>query len=222
MGITRINTIIFDLDGTLVDSMPGIEYAAEVAWDAVQPGPPCPSLRPFIGPPIREMFQRALPEAEAPTLDALERAFRAVYDTEGWRKTTVYPGVLETLARLIEIGVRCFGVTNKPRLPTQRILDYCGIRPYFVMFLSPDVRTPRFAAKAEAVATLLAEYDLHPQCTALMGDTSDDAQAAAACGLRFIAFAGGYGWMDTACQMPAGWTCAEFSDLLMIIHDETD
>jgi phosphoglycolate phosphatase len=221
MAPSRIETVIFDLDGTLVDSMPGIEYAAENAWAAVWPGPACPSLRPLIGPPIREMFRRALPDAEAAILDALELAFRASYDTDGWRKTAVYPGVIETLARLTEWGVRCFGVTNKPSLPTQRILDHCGLRCYFGVFLSPDARVPRFASKAEAVAALLAEYALDRERTVLMGDTADDARAAAACGLRFVAFAGGYGAAGQAPELEADWPCADFTDLLAIVRGET-
>ena len=222
MVLRRIAAVIFDLDGTLVDSLPGIEYAAEMAWAAVQPGPPCPSLRPLIGPPIREMFHRALPGAEATTLDALERAFRVAYDTDGWRRTTVYQGVLETLARLAEMGVRCFGVTNKPSLPTQRILDHCGLRPYFTAFLSPDGREPRFASKADMVAVLLAEHDLDRARTVLMGDTLDDPRAAAACGLPFVQFMGGYGWTHEPDEISVDWVCAEFSDLLPVVCGETD
>lgn len=220
MASRRIETVIFDLDGTLVDSMPGIEYAAEVAWAAVQPGPPCPSLRPLIGPPIRSMFRRALPQAEVAALDALERAFRTAYDTEGWRRTAIYPGVLETLTALTAGGIHCFGVTNKPSLPTQRILDHLGLHPYFDVFLSPDSRVPRFASKAEAVAAILIEYALEPKHTVLIGDTTDDARAAVECGLRFIALTGGYGWANQPVEAPTGWACAQFSDVMMIVRDE--
>ena len=221
MAARRIAAVIFDLDGTLVDSLPGIAFAAEVAWAAVQPGPPCPALRPLIGPPIREMFRQALPAAEVATLDALERAFRAAYDADGWCRTTVYPGVIETLIALTTVGVRCFGVTNKPSLPTQRILDHCGLRPYFGAFLSPDARVPRFASKAAAVAALLAEFALDRGRTVLMGDTPDDGRAAAACGLRFVSFAGGYGGAQPAAEFAADWICADFRELLTIVSGET-
>jgi phosphoglycolate phosphatase len=167
------------------------------------------------------MFRRALPHAAFATLDALERAFRTSYDTEGWYRTAVYPGVIETLAHMAELGIRCFGVTNKPSLPTQRILDHCGLRPYFRAFLSPDARVPRFSSKAEAVAALLAEYALDRERTVSMGDTPDDAQAAAACGLRFVGFAGGYGGARQVAEFEADWTCADFMDLLAIVAGET-
>lgn len=216
-----IDAVIFDLDGTLVDSMPGIEYAAAAAWAAVQPGPPCPSLRPLIGPPIREMFRKALPDADAATLAALERAFRSAYDGDGWQKTVVYPGVPETLAALTADGVQCFGVTNKPSLPTQQILQHCGLSAHFQAFLSPDSRMPPFASKAEAVASLLAQYNLDPARTLLMGDSLDDARAAQACGLWFAAFAGGYGWVHQQAEVPVALVCPRFADVLQLIEAES-
>jgi len=217
--LTRlIDAVIFDLDGTLVDSSPGIEYAVAAAWAAVQPGPPCPSLRSLIGPPIHEMLRQVLPDADAATLTALERAFRNAYDSDGWQKTVAYPGVLETLATLITEGVRCFGVTNKPTLPTQRILEHCGLRVYFQEFLSLDSRTPPFASKSEAVTELLTQYGLDPVRTLLMGDSVDDACVAQACGLRFAAFAGGYGWACQPIDLPVALVCTDFADVLQLIQ----
>jgi phosphoglycolate phosphatase len=215
-----VDAVIFDLDGTLVDSAPGIEYSATWAWTAVQPGPPCPPLRPLIGPPIREVFRLALPEADATILLALEHAFRSSYDSEGWQKTVVYPGVPKVLTTLTALGVQCFGVTNKPSLPTQRILEHCGLQTYFRAFLSPDSVTPPHASKAEAVEALLAQYDLDPARTLFMGDTTDDARAAHASGLRFAAFTGGYGQVHQQKEAPVALVCAEFADVLKLVQLE--
>jgi len=216
-----IDALIFDFDGTLVDSLPGIEYAVAAAWATVQPGPPCPSLRSLVGPPIRETFRQALPDADAATLTALERAFRNAYDSDGWQKTVVYPGVLETLAILTANGVQCFGVTNKPSLPTQRILEHCGLQVYFQAFLSPDSRIPLFASKSEAVAELLTQYSLDPARTLLMGDSVDDACVAQEWGLRFAAFAGGYGQAHQQTEVPVALVCTRFADVLQLIKAET-
>ena len=215
-----IDAVIFDLDGTLVDSVPGIEYAAAAAWAAVQPGPPCPPLRSLIGPPIREIFHQVLPGADSATLTALEGAFRNIYDLDGWKKTVAYPDVPETLASLTASGVQCFGVTNKPGLPTQRILEQCGLKAYFRAFLSPDSRKPPFASKAEAVASLLTEHGLDPARTLFMGDSVDDALAARACGLSFAAVRSGYGHAHLQIDHHITYTLNTCADLLCIASIE--
>ena len=90
MAITQL---FFDLDGTLVDSFPGISFSAAAALAQALPGRKVPDFLPFIGPPIREIFRRALPENDPGILAHLEQSFRTSYNSEGWRKTRAYPGV---------------------------------------------------------------------------------------------------------------------------------
>jgi phosphoglycolate phosphatase len=213
-----IDNVIFDLDGTLVDSLPGVEYSTRAAWDAVQPGMPCPSLLRLIGPPIREMFHRALPAADPALLDALVYHFRASYDAEGWQKTVVFPDVLAALAALTGDGIRCFVVTNKPSVAMQRIVHHCGLRPFLTANQSVDSRTPPFASKAEATALLVAEHRVDRARTVLMGDTLEDARAAHACGLYFIAFRGGYGWPDLEANLPEIEVCERFEGLPSLLR----
>jgi phosphoglycolate phosphatase len=213
-----IDDVIFDLDGTLVDSLPGVEYSARAAWDAVQPGTPCPSLRRLMGPPIRDMFHRALPTADPALLDSLVHHFRASYGSSGWQKTVVFPHVLAALAALTRDGMRCFVATNKPSVPTQRIADHCGLRPFLTAIQSVDSRTPPFASKAEATATLVAEHGVDPARTMLMGDTLEDARVARACGLRFLAFRGGYGWPDLEANLPEMEVCEGFASLPALLR----
>ncbi len=218
----RLQAVVFDLDGTLVDSLPGVEYSASVAWQSQRLGGSCPPLRQLMGPPIREIFRRLLPAADAATLNALHAAFRLDYESEGWLKTEVYPGVPETLATLVADGVRCFGATNKPAFSTQRILEYCGLRRYFSEFLSPDSRTPLYSSKAQAVASLMSDHGLEPAATLLVGDTADDGLAAQTCGVRFVAFAGGYGFQSLAPSLPVAFVCRQFTDLLELTRAERD
>jgi phosphoglycolate phosphatase len=194
--------IIFDLDGILVDSLPGITWAARAALAEVRPGSELPDLRPFLGPPIREIFRRVLPDASPAMLTALEREFRTAYDDEGWRKTVPFPGVPEALAELKSLGMQCFGVTNKPALATQRILAHCGLERFFEIFLSPDSRQPPFVSKSAATGALLMEWHLDPRVTCLVGDSLEDAHAARACGMAFIAYSGGYGYSGLCAELP--------------------
>ncbi len=189
-----MRNVIFDLDGTLVDSVTGVQHAMQTAWQAVYPTIPCPDVRNLMGPPVREMFRRLAPSADESLLNRLETGFRQAYDSDGWQMTTTYPGVIQALNDLQSAKVRCFGVTNKPCRPTQRILKRCGLADFFEAFLSIDSRQPPFASKAEAVQTLAKQYQINLTAAVLVGDTVEDARTARDCGVRFIAFQGGYGW----------------------------
>ena len=105
---------IFDLDGTLVDSLPGITWSVEQALALCGLPPLAVDLKPSIGPPIRSILAGVTGLRDAPSLDRLERAFRASYDAEGWRKTACYEGAPDMLRRLRAGGIGLWVVTNKP------------------------------------------------------------------------------------------------------------
>ncbi len=217
----EITSVLFDLDGTLVDSSAGIEYSCRVALQEVLPGREIRDLRARIGPPIREVFRRALPDVGADALGQLERSFRASYDAEGWRRSVAYPGVAETLSCLRELGRRSFVVTNKPQAPTRSILGLLGLEARFEEVVCPDSRTPPFASKAEEAIDLVRRYGLQPERAALVGDSEEDARAAQACGLPFIAASYGYGrpgWIGGIENAIA--ILPEFGRLLQVIAPE--
>jgi phosphoglycolate phosphatase len=188
-----VTAILFDLDGTLVDSLPGIEYSIHAALREVLPDRESVEPRGWIGPPIRVMFRRAFQDIDDSTLNDLERAFRSSYDSEGWQKSVAYNDVAATLARLAGQGVRSFVVTNKPRIPTQRALGKFNLLQFFTAVVTPDSKSPPFASKSEMVAYSLTHYSLKPQHTVLVGDSDDDDRAAQDCGLSFLAVTYGYG-----------------------------
>lgn len=190
--------ILFDLDGTLVDSLPGITWAAQAALTDVLPGVGLPDLMSYVGPPIREIFLRALGIEDPGMLDALEAAFRRHYNSEGWLHTVAYDGVSETLAVLHEAGVRLGVVTNKPLAPTRSILAHLDLTRFMEIVMTPDSVAPAYINKASALAAVLSAQTLVPSSTLFVGDSSDDAAAAAACGVPFAAVTYGYG--DAAFQ----------------------
>lgn len=202
---------VFDLDGTLVDSIPGIDAAARAALAEISPGTALPSLRTFIGPPIRIMLERALRWADAPRLDDLERRFRVHYDGGAWRETAAYPDVAATLLALRERGCRLHVLTNKPATPTARILDHLGWTPLFDAVVTPQSRNPVFPDKAAAALDLRDRLRLPPAGTLLVGDSADDLAAARSTGFTFAAASWGYG--DAARLAPA-CGLATFSDTL--------
>jgi phosphoglycolate phosphatase len=120
--MSPVRHVIFDLDGTLVDSLPGIAFSVDAALAACGLPPAGVSLAPLIGPPVREILAAVSGATSRELLDWMERSFRASYDAEGWRRTVCLPGVPDMLRRLMTGGVDLWIATNKPALPTGRIL----------------------------------------------------------------------------------------------------
>jgi len=217
MRTAPVQHILFDLDGTLIDSIEGIEHSVRQAVSAVLPGREVPPLQDLIGPPIRSVMQRALANVTAEQLDDLERRFRASYDTDGWRMVMCYDGVMATLQGLQDRGVQCFVVTNKPALPTHRILEALTLDRYFRDVATPDAVTPRFSSKTDTTRSLLQRHELPPDRTVLVGDSRDDAEAAAHCGLGFVAVAYGPGKTLDASEFPILAALQQFDELLTLI-----
>lgn len=210
--------VLFDLDGTLQDSIPGIEFSVRAAFAAVGLDDKDLDLRRFIGPPIRTILSRVAKTKDPALLDTLERAFRTSYDTEGWRKTPCFPGVLEMLASMKGVSRRLFVVSNKPRHVSCKILEMQGILSHFEQIYTRDSTEPPYASKAGMVKALLADHRLDPQDCVMVGDTMEDAGAAALHKISFIFMEHGYGELSFA--QPVLLKLGNFSELMPYLAAE--
>jgi phosphoglycolate phosphatase len=201
--MAAIRHAIFDLDGTLIDSLPGIGWSIEAALSACGMASRPFDIKPLIGPPIRAILAAVSGLGDAPALDRLERAFRSSYDSGGWRKTVLQPGAGEILASLRSRGAALWLVTNKPRLAAGMILRELALETFFREIVCRDSRTPPFASKAETLLHLLDRRHLEPRQCLMIGDTLEDAQAASRAGLRCALVPHGYGGGLQA-PLPAG------------------
>jgi phosphoglycolate phosphatase len=209
-----LKNYIFDLDGTLVDSYAGVVWAATQAVATVLPERQLPDLRPFIGPPIDQIFRRALALGNDARVPELVAAYRQLYDTEGYLNGVVYEGVISTLEWLKAKGASCFVVTNKPSLPTRRMLAHLRLADFFAEVCSPDCAGNSLGRKPETVAALLRRHQLARESSLLVGDSMDDAEAAAENGVAFAAVAYGYGNAAEQTLWPIARTLQEFSAVL--------
>ncbi len=185
--------IFFDLDGTLLDSLPGIAFSIEQAFDAC--GLP---MRPIdlvqtIGPPIRTILALAATQASDSDLDLLERAFRSSYDSVGWQKTLLFPGSNLMLQEAHGLGIQLFVVSNKPRHISVKILEREGMLPLFNAILTRDSTDPPYTGKAQMIERLLDVFQLDASRCIMVGDTTEDANAAADMQVPFAWIAHGYG-----------------------------
>jgi len=180
--------VLFDLDGTLVDSAPGIHASVRVAVAGVGLPDPTPAqLRAMVGPPLQEGFALGFGLAGA-DVDRAVAAYRAHYSAGAMLEAPPYPGVPELLARLRSDGATIAVATSKPEPFALAILEHVGLLGQFASVhgatLDGAVRH-----KDQVVAAAIAR---HPDGRApvLVGDRAQDVLGAAAHGLPCI----GAGW----------------------------
>jgi len=208
-----VRAVFFDLDGTLLDSLPGIRYSAEAAFAACGLVRSEVDLRGLIGPPIRTILanmSRGVSESE---LDALEQAFRVSYDSEAWKRTPHYAGAAETLRVMRAEGKRLFVVSNKPRHISVRILKEEGTLGLFDEVVTRDSRVPAYAGKVEMMGYLLRKWEMKPEDCLMVGDTMEDAEAAYETGMRFCLMTHGYGDVPAEGDVPVAIRLDGFTEL---------
>jgi len=199
--------ILFDLDGTLIDSAPAILASFREAFARTGITPARSIDDSVIGPPLVETLQ-LLSGSDDPALVAgLAEAFKASYDSEGYKATAAFAGVGELLAELAGAGLTLSIATNKRLHPTRLILEHLGWSRHFANVYALDLFTPRLPDKAAMIARLLAEQNIAREKAIYIGDRSEDGESADANGLPFIAVTWGYGSL-TAGEMRPGWRVA--------------
>jgi phosphoglycolate phosphatase len=212
--LRSVRALFFDLDGTLLDSLPGIRHSAEAAFAACGLARGEVDLRGLIGPPIRTILAKMSRGASEGELDALERAFRVSYDSEGWKKTPHYAGAPEMLRALKAEGKRLFVVSNKPRHISTRILEAEGTLGLFDEVVTRDSREPAYADKLEILVHLLRKWEMRAEECVLVGDTIEDAEAALHAKMRFYLMTHGYGVVPLGSSIPVAFRFGHFSELM--------
>lgn len=196
MSHKDFKNIIFDLDGTLIDSFPGIFESLRHAVAKVDPSLDLTSLKSHIGPPLSKMLSRMWPDlAEVVRNDVLFE-FRSDYNSRGCLYSVAYLGIPEALSQFQSSGRKLFVLTNKPQAPTLRILTHLGLNSHFTEILSPDTLTPPLSTKSEGALHLAVKHKLVAHETLLVGDSPDDLKAARTAGFGFLEAAYGYGSFD--------------------------
>jgi phosphoglycolate phosphatase len=190
--------VLFDLDGTLLDSIPGIAYSVKAAFHGAGLPERSFDLRQCIGPPIRTILSRAAATDDPALLDQLERHFRASYDSDGWRQTVCFPGTPEMLEAMKASGHRLFIISNKPRHIAAKILEALGIASRFEQLYTRDSIDPPYPCKADMLQALLADHQLAAVDCVMVGDTMEDASASALHKISFIFMEHGYGELSLA------------------------
>jgi phosphoglycolate phosphatase len=188
---SQLPALIFDLDGTITDSKPGILGCLRKVIDQRNLGDQGPLDR-IIGPPVEEWTSELLPEGSEEARTALARDYRSCYDREGWKNNSVFDGVREMLVQLHHEGFTMYVCTSKHQHFAVRILDAFELTPLFTAVYGDKVEYASHS-KVDLLASLLRERALDRDSAWMIGDRIYDIQAAHANDLRCLAAAWGYG-----------------------------
>lgn len=186
-------TLIFDLDGTLIDSAPGIlaTYAKILADANIAAAVPLDQS--IIGPPLLPTLEKLTGSDEPARLQPLADRFKLDYDVTGVANTPSYADARQVLDTLNAAGHTLFLATNKRSSPTLALIKKYGWAHLFKRIYCIDSSSPAFIDKSAMLRQLLIDNLLPATECVYIGDTLGDLEAASACGIRFIAAQWGYG-----------------------------
>ncbi|HMN43520.1 MAG TPA: HAD hydrolase-like protein [Povalibacter sp.] len=186
--------ILFDLDGTLTDSRPGIIACIQHALDrAGVPSPAEAELQKLIGPPLRDSFAALLAsERDAPCVSAAIEAYRERFTAIGMFENAVYEGIPVALDELSRSGARLYVATSKPRVYAQRILDHFGLSGRFAAIFGSEI-DGRLEDKSELIAHVLERTGIDAAATVMIGDREHDMLGATRNGVFPAGVLWGYG-----------------------------
>jgi phosphoglycolate phosphatase len=190
----RPDVVLFDLDGTLTESAPGITRSIAFALDAIgMPPVDDATLLRFIGPPLRESFRTIIGLDDETAAQAVA-AFRHRFVNDGGMfENSVYPGVSDLLEDLRDAGRTLAVATAKPRPTAVAILEHFALAKYFDVVCGAINDTER-ATKAHIVADALRALRISAGPRAVMvGDRSHDVVGAHTVGIACIGVGWGYG-----------------------------
>lgn len=193
--------LIFDLDGTLTDSKPGILGCLRQVIDQRGLGVRG-TLDRFIGPPVEQWAIDLLPEGTEQQQADLARDYRACYDREGWANNSVFPGVREALEELHAAGYPLYVCTSKQQHFAVRILEHFGLAPLFAAIYG-DKAEYEDHSKPLLLGRLLEAESLDAAGAWMIGDRIHDIEAAEANSVRSIAAGWGYGTPEEHAQADA-------------------
>ncbi len=186
--------ILFDLDGTLTDSGPGITKSVAYALEKMgRPEEDLDKLKVFVGPPLIPMFQSYAGFTEEEAREAT-RIYRERFVPIGMFENSVYEGIPEVLSGLKKRGYRLGIASSKPEPFIHTILEHFGLKEYFEVIVGPTLGeqgTEKKDCIREAIRRLGLEK--HMDQVLMVGDTTYDVEGAREIGIECLAVTYGYG-----------------------------
>ncbi|OBQ56581.1 phosphoglycolate phosphatase [Tamlana sp. s12] len=219
MDFKNKNLIIFDFDGTLINSIPDLTLAVNKMLKHYQASPlTIEEVTPFIGngamPLVKRALAKGLPQKEL-TEDFLDEAYQvylAAYEAETCKDTFMYPGVLETLNDLKNKGYKLAICTNKPYGFIEPILDKLEIKAFFDLWVGED-SLPEKKPHALPLHHLVVAMQTTVENSIMVGDSKNDILAAQNAKMDSIGVSYGYNYNENIADYHPNVVVDAFSEL---------
>lgn len=213
-----IDTVLFDLDGTLSNSFEGISGGVLYALEELgYPAPPRESLASFIGPPLFDEFKRRFGMDDETAREAV-RLYRVYYPQKGIYEQFPNEGAEELLKTLKERGVKICLATSKPQEYSEKILKNFGFEEYFDVVIGATF-DGALSAKSDIIALALEKTGSKPENALMVGDRFYDVEGAHACGVRCAGVLCGFGSRREFEDCKADFIAETLSDIAEIAAD---
>lgn len=184
--------IIFDLDGTLIDSSVDIAWAANRTLGVFgYRERDLPAIKEHIGWGVKPLLEKLMPEEGPDKIAEAREKFLEFYGSHLLVDTSLYPGVEDTLRYFRALDKKMAIITNKPLGLTRRILEELNIAGHFKMVLGGD-SLPNKKPHPEPVEKTLNLLDARPEKTVIVGDSPVDCEAGRAAGTNTIGVSYGF------------------------------
>lgn len=193
--MSNFKYLLFDMDGTLIDSEPGIIESLLYTFDQIGiKSIPVEVTRQFLGPPLKNSFMNLLNMDEQQALEAV-KIYRQYYSDKGMYKATIYKEITELLEDLAG-KYELFVATSKPTVYAEEILRHLGIEKFFKGVAGSNLDNSR-GKKEEIIQYILNSNNITDLESVLMiGDKSHDIIGAYQCGIKALGVTYGYGTVE--------------------------
>lgn len=219
----NISTFIFDLDGTLVDSVPDLAHALNATLhDMGLPTYPETTIRHWVGNGARMLVERGLSGSTSIShgqsnaqVDAALDKFLAHYRVLVCQYSALYKGVFDTLATLKRKQYNLALVTNKPEEFIPPILNAYSLNDMFLITLGGD-SLPEKKPSPEPLLHVSDTLNVMPETCIMVGDSKNDIQAAKAANMRCVGLTYGYNYGEDIAIHEPDWVFDCFTQLLTL------
>jgi phosphoglycolate phosphatase len=216
----KFDSVLFDLDGTLTNSVAGIARSIQHVMRILSPAataiPTEAELRWCVGPPLRELFQRLLITTDQTIIERAVKLYIERYERIGFRESRVYPGVPDMLAA-VSVGRRLILVTSKLTESAEKVLAELSLRHYFEGVYGTD-HHGKPNDKSELVQTAMTDRQCSPATTAIVGDRNHDIAAGKTNHLFTIGVTYGYGTREELEKAAADKICTTPTEVTIALN----